>query len=67
MKYKKYILRFDGNPEVVAFLKKHIKEQQDNLGYARELGRAAEILFDVKYKVTSITLPRPTAERVKSL
>ena len=67
MKYKRYILRFDGNPETVAFLKRHVSEQQDNLGYARELGRAAEVLFDVKYKVTSITLPRPTAERVKSL
>ena len=67
MKYKKYILRFDGNPEIVAFLKKHIKEQQDNLGHARELGRAAKLLFGVSYKVTSVTLPRPTAERVKSL
>ena len=67
MKYKRYILTFTGNPEAVAFLKKHIKEQQDNLGYARELGRAAKLLFGVSYKVTSVTLPRPTAERVKSL
>jgi len=67
MKYKKYVLTFTGNPETVAFLKRHIKEQQDNLGHARELGRAAKLLFGVSYKVTSITLPRPTAERVKSL
>jgi len=67
MKYKKYILRFTGDPEIVAFLKAHIKEQQDNLGHARNLGRAAKLLFGVSYKVTSITLPRPTAERVKSL
>jgi len=67
MKYKKYILTFWGDPETVAFLKRHIKEQQDNLGHARELGRAAKLLFGVSYKVTSVTLPRPTAERVKSL
>jgi len=67
MKYKKYILRFTGDPDVVFFLKRHIKEQQDNLGHARELGRAAKLLFGVSYKVTSVTLPRPTAERVKSL
>ena len=27
----------------------------------------AKLLFGVSYKVTSVTLPRPTAERVRSL
>ncbi len=67
MKYKKYILTFDGDPDVVAFLKAHVAERQPDLGYARALGRAAKLLLRVDYKVTSVTLPRPTAERVKSL
>ena len=67
MKYKKYVLRFEGDPETVAFLKKHVAERQPNLGRARSLGRAAELLLGVEYKVTSVTLPRPTAEKVRSL
>jgi len=67
MKYKRYVLRFEGDPEVVAFLKRHVEEQQSDLATARSLGRCAEALFGVKYRVTSVTVPRPTAERVKSL
>ena len=67
MKYKRYVLRFEGDSEIVAFLKRHVPEQQDSLGEARELGRCAQALFGVKYKVTSVTVPRPTAQRVRSL
>ena len=67
MKYKRYILTFKGDPEIMAFLKRHISEQQDSLARARSLGRAAKLLLGVDYKVTSVTLPKPTAERVKSI
>jgi len=67
MKYKRYVLTFGGDPEVVAFLKAHVKEQHDSLAHARNLGRCARVLFGVDYKVTSVTLPRPTAEKVRSL
>ena len=67
MKYKRYLLQFKGDPEAVTFLKARVKERHDNLGNARELGRAANLLFGVTYKVTSVTLPRPTAEKVRSL
>ena len=67
MKYKQYILKFEGDPEIVTFLKVHIKEQHDSLSRARDLGRAAKALCGVSYKVTSVTLPRPMAERVRSL
>ena len=64
---KQYTLTFEGDPEVVALLEKHTSKQQEGLGTARALGRAAELLFGVSYKVTGITLPRPTAEKVRSL
>lgn len=69
MKYKRYVLRFDGDPAVVAFLKRHVDEQHASLGKAREKGRCAKALFGVEYKVRPITLPKPAqAERpVKSL
>lgn len=67
MKYKRYILTFKGDPETVAFLEKRVAKQQDNLGRARNLGRAAHLLLGVDYTVTSITVPKPTAERVRSL
>lgn len=67
MKYKRYVLSFGGDPEVVAFLKRRVPEQQDSLATARELGRCAKVLLGVSYKVTSVTVPRPTAERVRSL
>ena len=67
MKYKKYVLRFEGDSATVACLKAKVPERDDNLGRARELGRAANLLFGVTYKVTSVTLPRPTAEKVRSL
>jgi len=67
VKYKKYVLTFTGDPGVVAFLKARVPEHHDNLGTARELGRCAKALLGVDYKVTSVTVPRPTAERVRSL
>jgi len=67
VKYKKYVLRFEDDPEAVAFLKRKVPERHDSLGTARELGRCAKVLFGVEYKVTSVTVPRPTAERVRSL
>ena len=67
MKYKQYILTFKGDPEVVAFLEKRIAKKQPNLGHARALGKAARLLLGVEYTVTSVTVPRPTAERVRSL
>ncbi len=67
MKYKRYVLKFEGDPEAVAFLARHVQEQHGNLERARALGRAAKLLLGVEYRVTSVTLPRPTAERVKSL
>ena len=67
MKYKQYILTFKGDQEVIAFLEKHIAKKQPNLGQARALGKAARLLLGVDYTVTSITVPRPTAERVLSL
>ena len=67
MKHKRYVLTFDGDPEAVAFLARKLPKQHGSLGKARELGRAAKALFDVRYKVTSVTVPRPTAERVRSI
>lgn len=67
MKYKTYILTFQGDPAIVAFLKTHVPKRQDNLGHARKLGRAARLLFGVVYNVTSVTRAQPTAERVKPL
>ena len=65
--HKRYILAFTGNPETVAFLKRHVSEQQPNLARARELGRAAKVLLGVEYRVTSVTVRKPTAERVRSI
>lgn len=67
MKNKVYILSFTGDPESVAFLKRKVKAQQSKLATARSLGRAAEELFDVRYSVASVDVPRPTVERVKSI
>ena len=68
MKYKKYILTFSGdNKAALSLLRTQISREQDNLGRARALGRAAKLLFGVSYNVTSVTLPKPTAERVKSI
>ena len=47
MKHKKYLLTFDGDSEAVAFLARKLPKQHGSLGKARELGRAAEALFDV--------------------
>jgi len=65
--YKRYILTFTGDSEAVAFLERRIKKEQPDLATARMLGRAAKTLLGVEYKVTSVTLPHITAERVKSL
>ena len=65
MKYRRYLLEFEGNPEVVAFLSKHIPREYKTLREMRERARAAELLFDVKRKDASILLPRP--ERIKAL
>ena len=59
MKYKVYHLSFDGDAEVVAFLAKRVKKQWDSLGDAREAGRAAALLFGVRYKAQPITRPQP--------
>lgn len=67
MKYKRYVLKFQGDPAMVAFLKSHVKEQHTDLQTARALGRAAKLLLNVDYEVASITLPRASAEKVKSL
>ena len=72
MKYKRYFLKFDSadrerDQEVLDFLRRHVAEQQGDLGRARALGRAAKLLLGVDYKVTSVTVPKPTAERVRSL
>lgn len=67
MKYKRYLLKFKGDPEIVAFLGRHVREQQPDLARARALGKAARALFGVEYEVTSVTLPRPSAEKVKTL
>lgn len=65
MKYRKYILEFEGDPEVVMFLKKHVKREYRSLSDMRNIARAAELLFDVKRKDASVIMPRP--ERVKAL
>lgn len=68
MKYKVYHLSFSGDAEVVAFLAGRVKKQWDSLGDAREAGRAARLLFGVRYKVTPITRPQPArVGRVLSL
>ena len=68
MKYKRYILSFKGDPEAVVFLKqKAVSGQYSSLGQARRLGRAAETLFEVDDNVASVTVPRATADRVRSL
>jgi len=65
MKYRKYILEFEGDPEIVAFLAQHVKRQYRSLADMRAKARAAELLFGVKRKDASILMPRP--ERVKAL
>jgi len=70
MKYRKYVLEFAGDPEIVAFLAAHVPRQWDRLGPARAAGRAAEALFPgkVRYREPkSVLLPRPSVERVKAL
>ena len=58
MKYKRYILTFSGNPEIVAFLEQHLPREYDNLRDAKDRGRAAELLFGVSWEWSSRTLPR---------
>lgn len=59
VKYKVYRLLFLGDKEVVALLDERVSKQWDSLGQAREAGRAAVLLFGVKYKVVPITRPKP--------
>ena len=56
MKYKRYVLRFSGDPEIVAFLEKHISTEHNTLRDAKATGRAAELLFGVEWEWQSITL-----------
>ena len=73
MKYCKYILEFEGDPQIVAFLEKHVPRQWEGrgaLGRARAAGRAAEALFPgkVRYKQPrSVTVARPQARSLKAL
>ena len=68
MKYKVYHLSFTGDEEAVALLSKRVQKQWGSLGDAREAGRAARLLFGVRYKVTPITRPQPAkVGRVMSL
>ena len=66
MKHKKYLLSFSGDPEAVAFLARKVPRQWGRLGKARAAARAAELLFDVRYRVTPVEKPR-VAGRVRSL
>ena len=70
MKYKQYILTFKGNSEVVALLEKHVPRTYKGPGAladARKRGKAARALFGVEYEAKSITVPKPTVERVRSI
>ena len=70
MKYKRYVLHFDGDSEIVTFLERHVQksfEGRGALAAARKKGKAARELFGVEYDAISVTLPEPTAERVRSL
>jgi len=69
MKYCKYILKFKGDPEIVAFLEKHVPRQYEGRGAlanARANGRAAKRLFGVMYETTPVVMAR-AAEQVKAL
>jgi plasmid stabilization system protein ParE len=67
MKYKTYLLQFDGDPEVVAFLERKVERKFRSLAEARRAGRAARELFGVGYEAVSVTRPRPDAGRVKPI
>jgi len=59
MKYKQYILTFEGdNPEVLRFLRNHVPDRHNSLKDAKDMGRAAELLFGVTWKWEAVTLAR---------
>ena len=55
MKYKRYILTFSGDHEIVAFLEKHVPREYASLRDAKDRGRAAELLFGISWAWQSVT------------
>jgi len=45
VKYRTYVLKLEGPPDVLAFLKGRVKEEYAGLGEAREVSGAVETLF----------------------